>query len=189
MGFDAANVKVRRLELPEVLLLEPQVFEDARGSFFESWSASGFEQIVGTEYEFVQDNQATSMGGAIRGLHYQLPPSDQGKLVRAGAGAIFDVVVDIRRSSPNFGKWAGVEVSARNRLQIWIPPGFAHGYLALTDSADVLYKTTTYYAPEAAREIRWDDPSIGIDWPITTEPTISARDANAPVLADAVVFD
>lgn len=175
--------------LRDVLLIEPDVFADDRGTFFESWNAAAFSEVTGVEADFVQDNHATSSRNVVRGLHYQLPPHQEGKLVRVARGAIFDVAVDIRRSSPTFGRWQGVELTAENHRQVWIPGGFAHGYATLSETVDVLYKSTAYYSPEAARSIRWDDPAIGIEWPIDGAPMLSARDAGAPNLADAELFD
>jgi dTDP-4-dehydrorhamnose 3,5-epimerase len=174
--------------LPGLLVIEPQVHADARGHFFESFNAQGFAETVESGLEFVQDNQSRSAQDVLRGLHYQLAPRAQGKLVRVVRGAVFDVAVDIRRSSPAFGSWFGIELSEDNFKQLWIPPGFAHGFLALTDPADLLYKVTAYYSPEHDRSIRWDDPDIGIEWPIDGEPILSEKDASAPYLAEADVF-
>ena len=173
--------------IPDVLVLEPKVFGDARGFFLESFNQRAFNQATGLEVEFVQDNHSRSAKGVLRGLHYQLQ-QPQGKLVRVVRGAVFDVAVDIRRSSPHFGRWVGVELNEDNHRQLWIPPGFAHGFLVLSDSADFLYKTTDYYAPEHERAILWNDPAIGIVWPLTTEPLLSAKDKAASLLADAAVF-
>ena len=173
--------------IPDVLVLEPKVFGDARGFFLESFNQRAFNQATGLEVEFVQDNHSRSAKGVLRGLHYQLQ-QPQGKLVRVVRGAVFDVAVDIRESSPHFGHWVGVELNEDNHRQLWIPPGFAHGFLVLSDSADFLYKTTDYYAPEHERAILWNDPSIGIDWPLTTEPLLSTKDKVASLLADAPVF-
>ncbi|SEK52152.1 dTDP-4-dehydrorhamnose 3,5-epimerase [Roseateles sp. YR242] len=176
--------------LPEVLILEPKVFGDARGFFMESWTEPKFNAAVGHDVRFVQDNHSRSSRGVLRGLHFQLPPHAQGKLVRCTAGAVFDVAVDMRRSSPNFGKWAGVELSGENHRQLWIPPGFAHGFLVLSGTADFLYKTTDLYAPQAEGSVRWDDPAIGIVWPDTgVTPKLADKDALAPLLADAKFFD
>jgi dTDP-4-dehydrorhamnose 3,5-epimerase len=177
-----------RLAIPDVVVIEPSVFEDDRGSFFESWNRASFAKAVGAEIDFVQDNQSTSLKGVLRGLHYQADPQPQGKLVRVVAGSVWDVAVDIRRSSPSFSKWVGVELSDDNRLQLWIPPGFAHGFVALTDRAEVLYKVTVLYDRDLDRSIRWDDPQIGIDWPLVGEPTLSDKDAAAPYLGEADVF-
>lgn len=181
-------MKVIETRIPDVLLLEPEVYGDARGFFEESWNAQLFRQYTGVETEFVQDNHSRSAKGVLRGLHYQLQQA-QGKLVRVVRGRVFDVAVDIRKSSPHFGRWVGAELSEDNHRQMWVPPGFAHGFLVLSDSADFLYKTTDYYAPEHERSIKWDDPTIGIEWPLTGEPLLSARDRNASLLNDADVFD
>lgn len=175
--------------LTDVLVLEPRVFGDARGFFLESFNAHRFAEATGVRAEFVQDNQSRSARGVLRGLHYQIR-QPQGKLVRVVRGRVFDVAVDLRRSSPAFGRWAGVELSEDNHRQLWIPPGFAHGFLVLSESADFLYKATDYYAPEHERAIRWDDPSVGIDWPIAEQaPLLSAKDRAAPSLAAAEHFD
>ncbi len=179
-------MKITPTRLPEVLIVEPRVFGDARGFFTESWNEATFNKAVGSEVRFVQDNHSRSARGVLRGLHFQLPPHTQGKLVRVVSGAVFDVAVDIRRSSPNFGRWAGVELSAENQRQLWVPPGFAHGFLVLSETADFLYKTTDYYAPQCEGAVRWDDPAIGIEWPDTGVPALLAdKDAKAPLLADA----
>ena len=176
--------------LPEVLLLEPKVFGDERGFFMESFNQKTFDAAVGHHVEFVQDNHSRSSKGVLRGLHYQLAPHAQGKLVRAVAGAVFDVAVDMRRSSPNFGKWVGYELSAENKRMMWIPPGFAHGFLVVSDSADFLYKTTEYYAPPAERSVRWDDPALAIAWPARPDTSrLSPKDASAPFLGDAASFE
>ena len=181
-------MKVIGTRLPEVLVLEPAVFEDQRGFFLESYNRQVFGTAIGGSVDFVQDNHSRSSRGVLRGLHYQLPPHEQGKLVRVAQGTVFDVAVDIRRNSPRFGQWAGVELSSENRHQLWIPPGFAHGFLVLTDSADVLYKASAYYAPAADRAIRWDDPRIGITWPdIGGEYSLSGKDGAAPLLGDAAL--
>lgn len=182
-------MKIIATDIPEVLILEPRVFEDERGFFMESFNQRLFDDAVGTHYDFVQDNHSRSKKGVLRGLHYQLPPHAQGKLVRVTSGTVFDVAVDIRKSSPTFGKWVGVELSAENRRQLWIPPGFAHGFLVLSDWADFLYKTTAYYAPEAQRCIRWDDASLGIAWPLVDVPLrLSPQDQAACLLNEAEVF-
>lgn len=176
--------------LPEVLIIEPRVFGDARGFFFESWNEQAFNKAVGYDVRFVQDNHSRSARGVLRGLHYQMPPHTQGKLVRVVSGAVFDVAVDMRRSSANFGRWVGVELSADNHRQLWVPPGFAHGFLVLSETADFLYKTTDFYAPQAEAAVRWDDPAIGIQWPDTgVPPMLAEKDAKAPLLADAKSFD
>lgn len=176
--------------LPEVLLIEPKVFGDARGFFMESWNQARFDEAVGHAVAFVQDNHSRSSRGVLRGMHYQLGAYAQGKLVRCVTGAVFDVAVDMRRASPNFGKWVGVELSADNHRQLWIPPGFAHGFVVLSETADFLYKTSGRYAPEHEGAVRWDDPSIGIQWPLNgISPQLSAKDVAAPLLADAKTFD
>lgn len=172
--------------LPEVKLLEPRVFGDDRGFFLESWNAATFAGL-GIDAAFVQDNHSRSAKGVLRGLHYQIV-EPQGKLVRVVAGAVFDVAVDIRRSSPNFGKWTGHELSAANKHLLWVPPGFAHGFVTLSETADFLYKCTTLYAPAHDRGIAWNDPAIGIDWPLDAVPLLSTKDAAAPLLADAEVL-
>jgi dTDP-4-dehydrorhamnose 3,5-epimerase len=179
-------VKVTATRLPEVLLIEPRVFGDARGFFFESYNRRVFQQRTGLDLDFVQDNHSRSARGVLRGLHYQaLQP--QGKLVRVSSGAVFDVALDIRRGSPRFGQWFGCELSESNQHMLWIPPGFAHGFLVLSASADFLYKTTEYYAPQHERCIAWNDPVIGIEWPLSgMAPTVSAKDAAALPLAQAV---
>ena len=173
--------------LPGVLILEPKVFGDARGFFYESFNAQDFAQATGLEVTFVQDNHSRSAQGVLRGLHYQIQ-QPQGKLVRVTEGEVFDVAVDIRRASPNFGQWVGVNLSADNKRQIWVPPGFAHGFVVLSASADFLYKTTDYYAPAYERCIAWNDPSLGIDWPIQAAPLLATKDAQAPSLASAEMF-
>ena len=182
-------MKITRLDLPEVCLIEPRVFSDDRGFFFESFNRTVFAEMVGTDPTFAQDNHSRSYRRVLRGLHYQLPPKAQGKLVRAASGAIFDVAVDIRRSSPTFGRWVGVELNDQNHHQLWVPPGFAHGFAVISDVAEVLYKTTDFYAPGLARAIRWDDPAIAIDWHLDGDPLLVERDATAPLLADAELFD
>jgi dTDP-4-dehydrorhamnose 3,5-epimerase len=156
----------------------------------ESWNRDGFAAATGVTSDFVQDNHSRSARGVLRGLHYRLPPHAQGKLLRACSGAVFDVVVDIRRSSPTFRRWVGAELTAENKLQLWAPPGFAHGFLVLSETADVLYKTTAYYAPDCDRAMRWDDPEIGIEWPLGgQEPILSDRDRAAPPISHADLFD
>jgi dTDP-4-dehydrorhamnose 3,5-epimerase len=176
-------VNVTPTEIPDVLVLSPRVFADDRGSFFESFNRRAFAEAVGREVEFVQDNQSTSRRHVLRGLHYQ-EPQPQGKLVRALAGTIFDVAADIRPGSATFGRWVGVELSAANRRQLWVPEGLAHGFLVLSESAEVLYKTTDFYAPSCERCLRWDDPTLAIAWPLTAPPLLSPRDAAAPTLGD-----
>lgn len=169
-----------------VLILEPKVIGDARGFFMESFNQRAFDAAVGSPTAFVQDNHSRSSFGVLRGLHYQLPPHAQGKLVRVTQGAVFDVAVDLRAGSPTFGRWVGVELSGDNHRQLWLPPGMAHGFLVTSASADFLYKTTAYYAPEAERAVRWNDSALAIAWPaLPAAPTLSARDAAAPLLADA----
>ena len=163
--------------LPDVLILEPKVFGDERGFFFESFNQQEFERATGLQRTFVQDNHSRSAKGVLRGLHYQMAPHPQGKLVRVTAGEVFDVAVDIRPDSPDFGKWVGVHLSAQNHRQLWVPEGFAHGFLVLSESADFLYKTTDYYMPELERCIAWDDPELGVVWPLDgIEPRLSAKD-------------
>ncbi len=182
-------MKITPTSLPEVLIIEPRVFGDARGFFTESWNEQAFDQAVGHAVRFVQDNHSRSVRGVLRGMHFQLPPHTQGKLVRVVSGAVFDVAVDLRRSSPNFGRWDGIELSAENHRQLWVPPGFAHGFLVLSETADFLYKTTDYYAPKAEGCLRWDDPTVGINWPATgVAPMLAEKDAKAPLLADAHSF-
>ena len=179
----------RALEIPDILLLEPEVHEDERGHFFEAWNEATFIAAAGEHPSFVQDNQSKSRAGVIRGLHYQLP-NPQGKLVRAVAGESFTVAVDIRVSSPTFGHWVAQGLSAENRKQLWVPPGFAHGFMALTDPTVILYKVTAFYAPGCDRVIRWNDGAIGIDWPLgDVAPMLSAKDLAAPLLRDAEVFE
>ena len=176
-------MNVTPTEIPDVLVLSPRVFADDRGAFFESFNRRAFAEAVGREVEFVQDNQSTSRRHVLRGLHYQ-EPQPQGKLVRALAGTIYDVAADIRPGSATFGRWVGVELSAANRRQLWVPEGLAHGFLVLSESADVLYKTTDFYAPSCERCLRWDDPTLAIRWPLTAPPLLSPRDAAAATLGD-----
>lgn len=180
-------MKATPLEISEVILFEPKTFGDERGFFFESFNQRQFEAAVGRAVTFVQDNHSRSARGVLRGLHYQIQ-QPQGKLVRVVQGEVFDVAVDIRRSSPTFGKWVGVFLSAENKSQLWVPEGFAHGFVVLSETAEFLYKTTNYYAPEHERCIHWEDKSLGIEWPITDLPTLSAKDAQAAMLATAEVF-
>ena len=174
--------------IPEVLIIEPKVFGDARGFFYESFNQQAFNEATGTNHKFVQDNHSRSSRGVLRGLHYQIQ-QPQGKLVRAARGAVFDVAVDVRKASPTFGKWVGVELSEDNHRQLWVPPGFAHGFVVLSESADFLYKTTDYYAPAYERSIAWNDPAIGIEWPLSAEPSLSAKDQQGVALAQAELFD
>ena len=176
-------MKVTETAIPGVLILEPKVFGDERGFFMESFNQRQFDEAVGHHVEFVQDNHSRSARGVLRGLHYQMPPHAQGKLVRVTQGCVFDVAVDIRPASPTYGRWVGTELSETNHRQMWIPPGLAHGFLVLSDSADFLYKTTEYYAPHAERSLRWDDPRLAIEWPSTGVPMVlSGKDAAAPGL-------
>lgn len=182
-------MQVTPTALPEVLLIEPKVFGDARGFFMESWNEARFNAALGFDVHFVQDNHSRSSRGVLRGLHYQLDPNAQGKLVRCVSGAVFDVAVDLRRSSPNFGRWVGYELSAENQRQMWIPPGFGHGFAVISDTADFLYKTSGRYAPESEGAVRWDDPTVGVAWPLAgITPQLSAKDVAAPLLAEAKTF-
>ena len=181
-------MKITSGAIPDVLLMEPRVFGDERGFFFESFNQQRFNEATGTSFHFVQDNHSRSAKGVLRGLHYQIQ-QPQGKLVRVARGSVFDVAVDLRRSSPHFGQWVGVELSEDNQRQLWVPPGFGHGFVVTSDSADFLYKTTDYYAPAFERCIAWNDPAIGIVWPdIGMAPLLSAKDAAGVVLGDAEVF-
>ena len=173
--------------LPEVLILEPKVFGDARGFFFESYNQRDFAQATGVQLAFVQDNHSRSARNVLRGLHYQVQ-QPQGKLVRVVQGEVYDVAVDVRKSSAHFGRWVGVHLSAENKHQLWIPAGFAHGFVVLSETAEFLYKTTDYYAPAHERCIRWDDPALGIRWPIAAPPILAAKDAAGMLLAEAEVF-
>lgn len=178
---------VTRTAIPEVLILEPKVFGDHRGFFFESFNQRDFQEVTGLDVHFVQDNHSKSSKGVLRGLHYQIH-HPQGKLVRVTQGAVFDVAVDLRRSSLNFGKWVGVELSAANKKQLWVPPGFAHGFVVTSDSAEFLYKTTDYWYPEHERSLLWSDVTVGIQWPLDCVPQLAAKDAAAKLLKDAGVF-
>ncbi|WP_409264372.1 dTDP-4-dehydrorhamnose 3,5-epimerase [Pseudomonas sp. KCJK9000] len=177
------------LAIPGVFQFTPKVFGDDRGFFYESFNANVFEEVTGLRTDFVQDNHSRSVKGVLRGLHYQLPPRAQGKLVRVVQGEVFDVAVDIRRSSPTFGKWVGAVLSAENKNQLWIPPGFAHGFVTLSETAEFLYKTTDFYSPASERCIAWDDPEIGIEWPIDFSPSLSGKDQLGGALANAEVFE
>jgi len=181
-------MKFVETSLPGVIRIEPRIFSDERGFFMETWQAQRFRD-AGIDVEFVQDNLSHSSKGTLRGLHYQIQQS-QGKLVRVVSGEVFDVAVDLRKSSPNFGRWVGEILSAKDKHQLWVPPGFGHGFLVLSDTADFEYKCTDYYAPEFERAIRWDDPDIGIDWPLPSgrQPVLSAKDAAAPFLKDAETY-
>jgi dTDP-4-dehydrorhamnose 3,5-epimerase len=182
-------MKVVKTELPEVLIIEPKVFGDERGFFFESFSQRAWQEATGLKRDFVQDNHSRSIKGVLRGLHYQLPPAAQGKLVRCVNGEIFDVVVDLRKNSATFGKWVGVHLSAENKKQLWIPEGFAHGFKVLSEVADFLYKTTNYYSPDHERCIRWDDSQLAISWPGGTTPVLSPKDVEGNRFSDAEYFD
>lgn len=183
MPFTAIPTK-----LPEVMMLEPKVFGDARGFFYESFNQRDFATATGLDVQFVQDNHSRSVKGVLRGLHYQIQ-HPQGKLVRVTQGAVFDVVVDIRRSSPRFGQWVGVELSADNFRQLWIPPGFAHGFVVTSESAEFLYKTTDYWYPAHERSLLWNDPALAIAWPLQDAPQLAAKDAEGKTLAEAEVFE
>jgi dTDP-4-dehydrorhamnose 3,5-epimerase len=180
-------MKVTPTDLPEVLLLEPRVFGDDRGFFMESWNARAFREATGLDVAFEQDNHSYSTRNVLRGIHYQVV-RPQGKLVRVVTGAVFDVAVDLRRSSPTFGRWVGCELSAQNKQQMWIPPGFGHGFVVLSASADFLYKTTDYWIGQYDRTVRWDDPKLAIDWPLQGAPVLAAKDAAAPLLEAAETF-
>ena len=180
-------MKATRLAIPDVVLIAPKVFGDARGFFFESFNQKAFNEATGTNHAFVQDNHSRSSQGVLRGLHYQIQ-QPQGKLVRVARGRVWDVAVDIRKSSPTFGQWVGAELSEDNQHQLWVPPGFAHGFVVLSETADFLYKTTDYYAPEHERCIAWNDPQLAIDWRYAGEPRLSAKDAQGLILAQAEVF-
>lgn len=180
-------MKVTPLAIPDVLLLEPQVFGDSRGFFFESFNQRKFEQAVGRPVEFVQDNHSRSARNVLRGLHYQISQA-QGKLVRVVHGEVFDVAVDLRRGSSTFGRWVGQVLSADNKLQMWIPEGFAHGFVVISDSAEFLYKTTDFWAPEHERCIAWNDPELAIEWPIQVEPELSGKDRLGVSLREAEIF-
>lgn len=181
-------MKAQPLAIPEVILFSPQVFGDERGFFMESFNACAFAAATGCELRFVQDNHSRSQRGVLRGLHYQLPPHTQGKLVRVVSGAVFDVAVDLRRHAPTFGQWVGQVLSADNHHQLWIPPGFAHGFLTLTETADFIYKTTDFYHPASERAVAWNDPALGIQWPTVGEPLVSDKDRQAHTLGAADVF-
>lgn len=181
-------MQVERLNLPEVVRLTPRRFSDDRGWFSETYNQRVVNESLGGDVYFVQDNQSRSARGVLRGLHYQLPPHAQGKLVRVLRGAVLDVAVDVRRSSPTFGQWVAVELTEENQAQLWIPAGFAHGFISLADGTDVLYKTTDFWAPSAERSIRWDDPDLALPWPKDMAPRLAPKDAAAPLLAAAEVF-
>jgi len=181
-------MKVTDTRIAGVKIIEPRVFEDERGFFFESFNQERFNQAVGRHVDFVQDNHSKSTKGVLRGLHYQLAPKAQGKLVRVVQGEVFDVAVDIRKSSPSFGQWVGVILSADNKKQLWIPEGFAHGFITLSETAEFLYKTTDYYSKDHERAIRWNDPTLAIDWQTDLTPLISEKDGQASAFGDAEVF-
>lgn len=182
-------MKATPTAIPDVMVIEPKVFGDARGFFYESFNQQAFNAATGTNFEFVQDNHSRSSKGVLRGLHYQLPPHAQGKLVRVVRGAVWDVAVDIRQGSATFGQWVAETLTEDNHKQFWIPPGFAHGFVVLSDTADFLYKTTNYYAPQSDRGLLWSDPSIGIAWPdLGIEFLLSDKDLKQPMLRDAEVF-
>lgn len=182
-------MKATPTEIPEVMVIEPRVFGDARGFFFESFNQKAFDEAIGKRVEFVQDNHSRSAKGVLRGLHYQIQ-HPQGKLVRVVRGAVFDVAVDIRKSSPTFGKWVGIELDEESHKQLWVPPGFAHAFLVLSDTADFLYKTTEFYAPAHERCIAWNDPTLAIEWPTEkATPNLSEKDANGTPWAAATFFD
>lgn len=176
-----------RLSIPDVVLIEPKIFGDDRGFFYESFNQQAFESAIGRSVNFVQDNHSRSVKGVLRGLHYQIHKS-QGKLVRVVQGEVFDVAVDLRKSSPTFGQWVGAHLSAENKHQLWVPEGFAHGFVVLSDIAEFLYKTTDYYAPEYERSLLWSDADVGIDWPFEDAPILAVKDSEAKRLADAEVF-
>jgi dTDP-4-dehydrorhamnose 3,5-epimerase len=182
------KISVIATSLPEVKIIEPKVFGDARGFFFESFNEQEFAEATGERVTFVQDNHSRSAKNVLRGLHYQIE-RPQGKLVRVVAGEVFDVAVDMRQSSQNFGKWTGVLLSADNKRQLWVPPGFAHGFVVLSDSADFLYKTTDYWFAEHERSVVWDDPDLAIDWPLLGEPLLAAKDAGGARFAEAEAYD
>ncbi len=180
-------MNVIETSIPDVLIIEPRVFGDERGFFYESFNAAAFEAATGLKRQFVQDNHSKSQRGVLRGLHYQIQ-QPQGKLVRVVAGEVFDVAVDLRKSSPSFGRWFGTHLSAQNQRQLWIPEGFAHGFVVLSESAEFLYKTTDYYAPEHERSLLWNDPELGIQWPFDEAPQLSAKDQAGKLLRDAELF-
>ncbi len=189
-------MEFKRLTIPNVWLIKPKVFGDDRGFFYESFNARAFKDATALEPQFVQDNHSKSARGVLRGLHYQLPPHAQGKLVRVTQGAVFDVAVDIRKSSPTFGQWVGAVLSAENHCQMWIPPGFAHGFLTLSESAEFLYKTTDFYEPGSEAAIAWDDSDLSIEWPLEAlkaaglhQPLLSGKDQKAPSFKEATLFN
>ena len=177
-------MKITPTAIPDVLLIEPRVFGDARGFFFESFNQKSFAEATGVNLPFVQDNHSKSVKGVLRGLHYQVEPHAQGKLVRVTQGAVFDIAVDLRKDAKTFGQWVGITLSADNKQQLWIPPGFAHGFLVLSDTAEFLYKTTDYYAPQAERSLRWDDPTLAIAWPLEGEPILADKDRQGHLFSE-----
>ncbi|MEA3359974.1 MAG: dTDP-4-dehydrorhamnose 3,5-epimerase [Thermodesulfobacteriota bacterium] len=181
-------MKIIKTAIPDVLIIEPEVFRDDRGFFFESFNKTVWQEATGIKADFVQDNHSRSVKNVLRGLHYQIR-QPQGKLLRAAVGEVFDVAVDLRKSSSTFGKWIGLKLSAENKLQLWVPEGFAHGFLVLSDVAEVLYKTTDYYAPEYERSIIWNDPDIGIEWPLRNKPLLSKKDNSTSPFKDAELFE
>jgi dTDP-4-dehydrorhamnose 3,5-epimerase len=181
-------MQIQKTEIPDLLIIEPKVFGDDRGFFYESFNERRFAELTGVNPRFVQDNHSRSSRNVLRGLHYQIR-QPQGKLVRVTAGEVFDVAVDMRRSSPTFGRWVGVILSAENKRQLWIPEGFAHGFVVTSESAEFLYKTTDYWAPEHERSVRWDDPAVGIQWPLEGTPQLSAKDQAGVLLAEAEAFE
>lgn len=180
-------MQATRLEIPDIVLLKPRVFADHRGNFFESFNARAFRETVGVDAEFVQDNHSTSKAHVIRGLHYQIR-QPQGKLVRVIAGSVYDVVVDLRRSSATFGRWLGVAMSAEDKSMLWVPPGFAHGFYVTSDEAQFVYKTTDYWAPEHERTLLWNDPGVGVEWPLTAAPVLTPKDEAGSTLATCEVY-
>ncbi|WP_436873652.1 dTDP-4-dehydrorhamnose 3,5-epimerase [Kosakonia sacchari] len=182
-------MNVIKTAIPDVLIFEPKVFGDERGFFFESFNQKIFDEAVGRKVEFKQDNHSQSQKGVLRGLHYQMDPYAQGKLVRCAEGEVFDVAVDLRKGSPTFGKWVGVNLSAENKKQLWIPEGFAHGFLTLSETAQFLYKATNFYAPEFERSILWNDPLISIEWPTSEIPQISLKDRNGTLLTNSELYE
>ena len=180
-------MKIERTAIPEVLIIEPRVFGDERGFFFESFNERAWQEATGLNTKFVQENHSRSMKGVLRGLHYQIQQA-QGKLVRVVGGEVFDVAVDLRRSSPTFGQWVGVHLSAENKRQFWVPEGFGHGFVVLSETAEFLYLTTDYYAPEHERAITWNDPDLAISWPVDQAPILSAKDKLAPAFKQAEVY-
>lgn len=182
-------MEIIKTPIPDVLILEPKVFGDDRGFFYESYNQQALLEQTEVSLSFVQDNHSRSAQGVLRGLHYQIKQA-QGKLVRVVVGSVYDVAVDIRRQSPTFGQWVGTTLSAENKRQLWVPPGFAHGFLVLSEAAEFLYKTTDYYAPQYERSIRWDDPTLAIDWPLAGKtPTLSAKDSAAPLFREAEIYE